>query len=323
MSCNLSLFSGVLVRGAVAFPACTVLTDPVLLRRLRGNGGSGCEAAGGADTGLFGCCSIACCSTRIRCLALEMVLRVTACPSLSRSWLMMLPMDLSSSSISGDVDAELLVEVVPVLLGLVVVDDASLLLDVPLELSEELELAVSLSVSWDTGNTTEGSFVMVTSESGCNAAEGEALGEGVTVGASACWSGMLSVTTCRNGISKSGSVTSNVTGLLCLGEGRLVLMVRAGIALTLLTGLSLNLVCLARLSGWLLVAVSETKTLDVSGGFEIFLFGGPERTVFGVAFRDVFCSLSGRLLASERTEFSFELSSPQGSSEGDAFDTCK
>ena len=165
---------------------------------------------------------------------------------------MMLPMDLSSSSISGDVDAELLVEVVPVLLGLVVVDDASLLLDVPLELSEELEPLVdgeSGPAAWDTGNTTEGSFVVVSLELGCNAAEGEALGEGVTVGASTCWSGMLSVTTCRNGISKSGSVTSNVSGLLCLGEGRLVLTVRAGIAMTLLTGLSLNLVCLARLSG--------------------------------------------------------------------------
>ena len=180
-----------------------------------------------------------------------MVLRVTACPMRSRSWLMMLPMDLSISSISGDVDAELLVEVVPVL-GLVVVDDASLLLplelDVALELSEELSLTVSLSVSWDTGNTTEGSFVMVSLELGCTVADGEALGVGVTVCASA-WSGMLSVTTCHNGISKSGSVTSNVKGLLCLGEGRLVLTVRAGIAMTLLTGLSLNLVCLARLSG--------------------------------------------------------------------------
>ena len=153
---------------------------------------------------------------------------------------------------SGDVDAELLVEVVPVLLGLVVVDEASLLLDVPLELSEELEPLVdgeSGPAASDTGNTTEGSFVMVSLELGCNAAEGEALGVGVTVGASACWSGMLSVTTCRNGISKSGSVTSNVKGLLCLGEGCLVLTVRAGIAMTLLTGLSLNLVCLARLSG--------------------------------------------------------------------------
>ena len=139
---------------------------------------------------------------------------------------MILLMDLSSSSISGDVDAELLVEVVPVL-GLVVVDDASLLLDRPLELSEELSLAVSLSVSWpawDTGNTTEGSFEMVSLELGCNVADREALGVGVTEGASA-WSGMLSVTTCRKGISKSGSVTSNVNGslLLYLVEGRLVL----------------------------------------------------------------------------------------------------
>ena len=77
MSCNLSLFSGVLVRG-MAFPACTVLSDPVVLRRLRGNGGSGCEATGGADTGLFGCCSIAVFITRIRCLAPMMVLQVTA-----------------------------------------------------------------------------------------------------------------------------------------------------------------------------------------------------------------------------------------------------
>ena len=163
---------------------------------------------------------------------------------------MILPMDLSSSSISGDVDAELLVEVVPVLLGLVIVDEASLLLDVPLVLSEELEpledsLSVSWPAAWDTGNTTEGSFVVVSLELGCNAADSEALGEGVTVGAST-WSGMLSVTTCRSGISKSGSVTSNVR-VLFLGEGRLT--VRAGIALILLTGLSLNLVCLARLSG--------------------------------------------------------------------------
>ena len=77
MSCNLSLFSGVLVRG-MAFLACTLLSDPVLLRRLRGRGGSGCEAIGGADTGLFGCCSIAFCIMRIRCFVPMMVLRVTA-----------------------------------------------------------------------------------------------------------------------------------------------------------------------------------------------------------------------------------------------------
>ena len=152
---------------------------------------------------------------------------------------MMLPMDLSISSISGDVDAELLVEVVPVL-GLIV-------LDVPLELSEELSLVDGESgpAASDTGNTTEGSFVMVSLELGCNAADGEALEGGVTVGAST-WSRMLSVTTCRKGISKSGSVTSNVR-VLFLGEGRLT--VCAGIALILLTGLSLNLICLSRLSG--------------------------------------------------------------------------
>ena len=167
---------------------------------------------------------------------------------------MILLIDLSSSSISGEVDAELLAEVVPVL-GLVVVDEASLLLDVPLELSEELELLVdgeSGPAASDTGNTTEGSFEMVSFELGCTVADGEALGEGVTIGASTCWSGMLSVMTCHNGISRSGSVTSNVSGyglLLYLVEGRLVLTVRAGMALTLLTGSSLNLVCLARLSG--------------------------------------------------------------------------
>ena len=199
---------------------------------------------------------------------------------------MILLIDLSSSSISGEVDAELLAEVVPVL-GLVVVDEASLLLDVPLELSEELELELLVDgesgpAASDTGNTTEGSFEMVSFELGCTVADGEALGEGVTVGASTCWSGMLSVTACLNGISKSGSVTSNVNGslLLFLVEGRLVFTVRAGMALTLLTGSSLNLVCLARLSGWLLEAVSETKTLDVSVGFELFL--GPERTDFRV-----------------------------------------
>ena len=36
-SCNLSLVSGVLVWG-IAFPACTLLSDPVVLRRLRGKG---------------------------------------------------------------------------------------------------------------------------------------------------------------------------------------------------------------------------------------------------------------------------------------------
>ena len=88
---------------------------------------------------------------------------------------MMVVMDLSSLSISGDVEVELLAEVVPVL-GLVVVDDASLLLPLELELSEELSLeelleedpdSVSWPAAWDTGNATEGSFVVVSLELGC------------------------------------------------------------------------------------------------------------------------------------------------------------
>ena len=93
-------------------------------------------------------------------------------PSLSRSWLRMVPKDHSISRISGDVDAELLVEVVPVL-RLVVVEEASLLLDVPLELSEELlslEECLSVPVMGDTGNTSEGSFVVVSLELGCGLA---------------------------------------------------------------------------------------------------------------------------------------------------------
>ena len=184
---------------------------------------------------------------------------------------MMLPIDLSISDISGEVDVELLAEVVPVL-GLVIVDDASLLLPLELELSEELdeplEDSVSVSAALGMGNTTEGSFVVVSLELGCGLAERGTLGDGID-GCVSLWSG-TPVTACLSGISKSGSVTSKVRGvlLLFLVEGRLVLMVRAGMALILLTGSSLNLVCLVPL---LLVAVSETKTLDVSVGFEIFL----------------------------------------------------
>ena len=95
-------------------------------------------------------------------------------------------------SISGDVEVELLAEVVPVL-GLIVVDDASLLL--PLVLSEELDpledwvsLSVSWPAGWDTGNTTEDSFVMVLLELSCGLADREALGEGGD-GCASLWSG--------------------------------------------------------------------------------------------------------------------------------------
>ena len=161
MSCNLSLVSGVLVlRGTVtvAFPACTKPLDPVSLRRLRRYRGSGCEAMGGADTGLGHCCSsMALCIMRIRCLAPLSMLLMMACPSLSCFWLRRDPKDLSISRISGYVDTELLDKVVPVL-GLV-----------------EVEEAFAVPVMGDMGNTTEGSLMVVSLELGCRLAGREAL----------------------------------------------------------------------------------------------------------------------------------------------------
>ena len=51
MSCNLSVSESLLLRDAMAFSACTWLLDPLSLGRLRGYGGSGIFATGGAETG--------------------------------------------------------------------------------------------------------------------------------------------------------------------------------------------------------------------------------------------------------------------------------
>ena len=52
MSCNLSVSESLLLRGALAFSACTCFLDPLSLGRLRGYGGSGMFATGGTETGL-------------------------------------------------------------------------------------------------------------------------------------------------------------------------------------------------------------------------------------------------------------------------------
>ena len=68
------------------------------------------------------------------------------------------------------------------------------------------------------------------------------------------------------------------------------------------------------------MAVSETRDLDVPGGFELF---GPDGTIFDLnVVLIASCSLSGVLLASERTEFSLKLSIPLGSPDGTLF-CCK
>ena len=51
MSCNLSVSESLLLQRALAFSACTCFVDPLSLGRLRGYGGSGMFATGGAETG--------------------------------------------------------------------------------------------------------------------------------------------------------------------------------------------------------------------------------------------------------------------------------
>ena len=76
------------------------------------------------------------------------------------------------------------------MLGLVSVEEVSLL-DVPLELWEELLLLSRgdwlSACDGDTGNTTEGSFVVVSLELGCTVARG-ALGGGTSNGCASLWS---------------------------------------------------------------------------------------------------------------------------------------
>ena len=70
MSCNLSGSESLLfLWRALAFSACTCFLDPMSLGHLRGYGGSGIFAAGGAETGLgwFCGCMATCFSTAIRC----------------------------------------------------------------------------------------------------------------------------------------------------------------------------------------------------------------------------------------------------------------
>ena len=69
MSCNLSVSESLLLWRALAFSACTCFVDPLSLGRLRGYGGSGIFATGGAETGLGWFCGwlATCFSTAIRC----------------------------------------------------------------------------------------------------------------------------------------------------------------------------------------------------------------------------------------------------------------
>ena len=69
MSINLSVSESLLLQGALAFSVCTCFLDPLSLGRLRGYGGSGMFAIGGAETGLGWFCGwlATCFRTAIRC----------------------------------------------------------------------------------------------------------------------------------------------------------------------------------------------------------------------------------------------------------------
>ena len=69
MSCNLSVPESLLLRGALAFSACTCFVDPLSLGHLRGYGGSGIFATEGAETGRGWFCGwlATCFSTAISC----------------------------------------------------------------------------------------------------------------------------------------------------------------------------------------------------------------------------------------------------------------
>ena len=115
MSCNLSVSESLLLRGALAFSACTWFLDPLSLGRLRGYGGSGIFATGGAETGRGWFCGwlATCFSTAIRCcwsLKLSIWLLVTGWPWWSLVPTSRLLKEHSISSSSGDVDRDVLAE---------------------------------------------------------------------------------------------------------------------------------------------------------------------------------------------------------------------
>ena len=83
-------------------------------------------------------------------------------------------------------------------------------------------------------------------------------------------------------MSRSGSVTFSLKSLLFLVEVSRPGCLLGGIDTVLVTGLSPNLVILARLLGWTLLSgtVSETKTCDVLVCLIMLPLRFAERTVF-------------------------------------------
>ena len=259
MSCNLSVSESLLLRGALAFSACTWLLDPLSLGRLRGYGGSGIFATGGAETGRGWFCGwlATCFSTAIRCcwsLKLSIWLLVTGWLWRSLVPASRLLKERSISSSSGDVDRDVLAELL--VSGLEAFEDGCELLsdDVSDEELLSVPLVLVLSVhelpDGELGKDTEDSLVVV-SDTGCELAGWESLDDGCGSLRSEC---LFVTAVCLIGMSRSGSVTFSLKFLLFLVEVSRPGCLLGGIDTVLVTGLSPNLVILARLLGWTLLS---------------------------------------------------------------------
>ena len=223
MSCNLSVSESLLLWGALAFSACTWLLDPLSLGRLRGYGGSGIFATGGAEMGRGWFCGwlATCFSTAIRCcwsLKLSIWLLVTGWLWRSLVPASRLLKERSISSSSGDVDRDVLAELL--VSGLEAFEDGCELLsdDVSDEELLSVPLVLVLSVhelpDGELGKDTEDSLVVV-SDTGCELAGWESLGDGCGSLRSEC---LFVTAVCLIGMSRSGSVTFSLKSLLFLVE---------------------------------------------------------------------------------------------------------
>ena len=255
MSCNLSVSESLLfLWRALAFSACTWFLDPMSLGHLWGYSGSGTFAAGVTETGLgwFCGCMATCFSMVIHCccsLKLSIWLLIMVCPCLSLVPVSKVFKEHSISSSSGGIVHDELAELV--VSGLEVFEDGCELLSDDVsdkEFSVPLVLVLSALELPDgeLGKDTEDSLVVV-SDTGCELADWESLGDGCGSLRSEC---LVVTLVCLVGMSRSGSVTSSLNLFLFLVEVSHPDCLLGGTATVLLTGLFSNLIFLACLLGW-------------------------------------------------------------------------
>ena len=269
MSCYMSVSESLLLWGALAFSACTCFLDLLSLGCLRGYGGSGMFATGGTETGLGWFCGwlATCFSTAICCcwslkLSIWLLIKGRLCWSLVPASKLLKVCSISNNS--GNVDRDVLAELL--VSGLEAFEDGCELLSDDFSDEEpSVPLVLVLSVlelpDGELGKDTEDSLVVV-SDTGCELAGWESLGDGCGSLRSEC---LVVTLVCLIGMSRSGSVTFSLNSLLFLVEVSHPGCLLGGIGTVLVTGLSPNLVILTRLLGWTLLSgtVSETKTWDI------------------------------------------------------------